>query len=987
MNKNKKIISLISILITLITVSVIGIYAVRALSGKNKDDAINSAANGDAYWAPGLIGLKISVFNNEIKQQGDSKIVLSDFYSESLLFDTYKNSKMTGIHPNWGMPQLVNLSSVPHIKSNTLYSYNNGANLNRMGDYTIKVFLENNNYANLKKILQEASINDSRPCGNADNDNCYIVVEPMISIEYVIGTLYEFYWAYDGASCTQCKYISKGAEKYSTDFNTCYATPIGIYKSTGGVLWNNIYAPNQYIGSQLINERPAIDADSSRKATCAGDQYCSAGMGIYNASTLFGNPGNTPPGSTPNDPGKTPPNANTPPGSTTIPTPGESNYDITVTKVKKDGTKITSGQATFNVYKSENCSGTPTKYVTQNGSFTISDVSINDSYSIREEIAPSGYVKDSTCYTISKGQKSINIVNKTECEYDFDKYGQTMSGRISLYLNKYNSYNNLLDFNIKDGTQACTAKTTCNKTITKGCLSAYSSLGSFSESDLSCYSETITFDGKTGFCGTQFELSNTYGSSLGSTIDFDAFVNYSKYKAGQMVINKSLGNNLLSTGELTKKCYVYPELKIDFSAGTTQTNWINHSGSSYVTNEQNSSYSSYVGNYTLNNRIISPELSSSSWETYSKNGYYELTKTYTANYNAQAIYAENGSGILHYSPCDNCKLLGYGYAAPLNAQGKKTIPFEIDLSKLKKGKINNLVENSKGTCIYSSEKIITTPNDELNLLYRIIDTSSPFPGRFATGRTVGWNWQSLSFDYNNDGFQNEKDLDILSSYIKGENALLQKNYPECNFSGLNAVYGDINSDGKVEDRDRTYLAQYLAGWDDRDLSCQGLLNADVNLDGKITSDDRYILANYLADHVGYSKLPIKSEEFKSEYDLNRDGLINNDDLNYAKWVIDNYGNMKYDNTKSNNPLIKYIMETTNNSRNKDEKSAKYKILLTQKDIQSIREYNDSTKYDDYDLKCINGYECKSTFLENLKKGTLYKPDGNFIGNVSVLETN
>ena len=141
------------------------------------------------------------------------------------------------------------------------------------------------------------------------------------------------------------------------------------------------------------------------------------------------------------------------------------------------------------------------------------------------------------------------------------------------------------------------------------------------------------------------------------------------------------------------------------------------------------------------------------------------------------------------------------------------------------------------------------------------------------------------------------------------------------------------------------------------------------------------------NHEEYRKLPIKSEEFKSEYDLNRDGLINNDDLNYAKWVIDIYGNMKYDNTKSDNPLIKYIMETTNNSRNKDEKSAKYKILLTQKDIQSIRKYNDSTKYDDYDLKCINGYECKSTFLENLKKGTLYKPDGNFIGNVSVLETN
>ncbi len=987
MNKNKKIISLVSILITLITVSVMGIYVVSALDWTDKNGSKHSTTSGgggSGDWNTNIIGLKVSLLNG-INQVGSSVILLN--YKpehESHLFTTYMESKVKsgGTVPT---RSLVDLQIGTNARiSSTLYSYNKKDSLWEYTNshWTIDEFLTNSNYANFKAILKDAGISQNSPCGIGNDESCYVVVEPMISIEYIIGTMYEFYSAYDGDKTATCS--------TSSGFNGCYGWhALGVEPGFGypGFVWNTLFVDeDEYMAGNLMSE---IDnSDTSNRIKCAKSKTCGAGVGIFKYTKIYPQPNN--PGSTPNDPGKTPPNANTPPGSTTIPTPGESNYDITVTKVKKDGTKITSGQATFNVYKSENCSGTPTKYVTQNGSFTISDVSINDSYSIREEIAPSGYVKDSTCYTISKGQKSINIVNKTECEYDFDKYGQTMSGRISLYLNKYNSYNNLLNFNIKDGTQACTANTTCNKSVSKGCLSAYSSLGSFSELDLSCYSETITFDGKIGFCGTQFKLSNTYESSLGSTIDFDAFVNYGKYKAGQMIINKSLGNNLLSTGELTKKCYVYPELKIDFSAGTTQTNWINHSGSSYVTNEQNSSYSSYVGNYTLNNRIISPELSSSSWETYSKNGYYELTKTYTANYNAQAIYAENGSGILHYSPCDNCKLLGYGYAAPLNAQGKKTIPFEIDLSKLKKGKINNLVENSKGTCIYSSEKIITTPNDELNLLYRIIDTSSPFPGRFATGRTVGWNWQSLSFDYNNDGFQNEKDLDILSSYIKGENianTLLQENYPECNFSGLDAVYGDTNLDGKVNGLDGTRLARYLDGWEDYNLSCQEILNADVNVDGKITDDDYNILTKHNANHEEYRKLPIKSEEFKSEYDLNRDGLINNDDLNYAKWVIDNYGNMKYDNTKSNNPLIKYIMETTNNSRNKDEKSAKYKILLTQKDIQSIREYNDSTKYDDYDLKCINGYECKSTFLENLKKGTLYKPDGNFIGNVSVLETN
>ena len=45
----------------------------------------------------------------------------------------------------------------------------------------------------------------------------------------------------------------------------------------------------------------------------------------------------------------------------------------------------------------------------------------------------------------------------------------------------------------------------------------------------------------------------------------------------------------------------------------------------------------------------------------------------------------------------------------------------------------------------------------------------------------------------------------------------------------------------------------------------------------------------------------------------------------------------------------------------------YEIVLDTKKIGDIREYNDSTSYDDWDLKCKdNGKACVSKFLDNLE---------------------
>ncbi|MBR1853864.1 MAG: leucine-rich repeat protein [Lachnospiraceae bacterium] len=66
----------------------------------------------------------------------------------------------------------------------------------------------------------------------------------------------------------------------------------------------------------------------------------------------------------------------------------------------------------------------------------------------------------------------------------------------------------------------------------------------------------------------------------------------------------------------------------------------------------------------------------------------------------------------------------------------------------------------------------------------------------------------------------------------------------------NGGVGDINGDGKVDAKDRMYLARYLAGWDGYTLLDEKV--ADVNSDSKVDAKDRMYLARYLAGWDGYS---------------------------------------------------------------------------------------------------------------------------------------
>ena len=130
---------------------------------------------------------------------------------------------------------------------------------------------------------------------------------------------------------------------------------------------------------------------------------------------------------------------------------------------------------------------------------------------------------------------------------------------------------------------------------------------------------------------------------------------------------------------------------------------------------------------------------------------------------------------------------------------------------------------------------------------------------------------------------------------------------------------------------------------------------DANKDGKINAVDSNLI--------------------KSSVDINKDGKLNYIDETLADKIVKKIAMGKYGNPivqavkdcNSNNIYIESIMEITNNSYDKNNAGPIYTIELNSATINSIRTYNKTHSYDDYNMECdSNGENCKSLFLEEFE---------------------
>ena len=67
------------------------------------------------------------------------------------------------------------------------------------------------------------------------------------------------------------------------------------------------------------------------------------------------------------------------------------------------------------------------------------------------------------------------------------------------------------------------------------------------------------------------------------------------------------------------------------------------------------------------------------------------------------------------------------------------------------------------------------------------------------------------------------------------------------------IYGDVNGDRKVTNRDAMILERYVSNWDGYEERITDMEAADLNGDGKVNNRDALILDRYLASWEGYDK--------------------------------------------------------------------------------------------------------------------------------------
>lgn len=599
-----------------------------------------------------------------------------------------------------------------------------------------------------------------------------------------------------------------------------------------------------------------------------------------------------------------------------------SNGNLTITKVNIEGNKIFS-EAIFGIYSDSTCTtkiGDNLIVINGSGFKELSE----GTYYIKELKAPKSYVtpsqdectkfqikqsdnswKDASSITISSNSNvEIRVKNKQTCESEFEalKDKSDKIARLKLF-EKYPNSTNLLNFEITSVEKGVCGVATCSYNSQKACFSvSLGKYGSFSSNNLSCFNEEMTITGTNikGLCNTSFNLSNFLsdpGDKFGYIHNWLSGNSFGTVYSGKMVVNQ---NGTVANGTINKQCYFY-NTSLGYTEGGPITAFI-----------PNNKYSTYVSSVKFGNKSLRSTETNKNIFSSIKYGWNEASVS--VGYGFNPVYVENGSGKVKSSSCSNCKFLGYGFLSKITDTGEVKLPFNVKMNKsvFKRG----IKENNSSVCTY--EAIPQIINKELNIVFRTIDTDNPFVGKLGNERVSGINWRYYIGDVNKEKnsishiVMNERNnsynqlgteplymIELTPDKIKKiRNYNKGKEYGEydftCNKNGdctsnflnnidLNGAYLDIFT---TSDRERANLS-----WEEEynnkitgDVDSYGdVINyGDANGDGNVDIKD----VTLIEKNVNLFIDDYNVENFnKKAADLNKDGLVNLDDLMIIKKYI------------------------------------------------------------------------------------------------------
>ena len=201
-----------------------------------------------------------------------------------------------------------------------------------------------------------------------------------------------------------------------------------------------------------------------------------------------------------------------------------------------------------------------------------------EKYKIVESTQPKNYPTENKGISVEitvvseTDNKIVNFYNKPSCEVEYSELSATERVKPSKRIELYKKYGkvNLLNLGEDYGTDAARAcgNPSVGSTLTFGCLKANTNVGgTFGPTNLTEYTHTRTFGGKTAYCKVIFEFSNEIDASSKFAENSGIYV-----KLGRPMYLQTQAK--VGVGKLTEVCYSYP---------VDHPEYVQHSGKIYDT--------------------------------------------------------------------------------------------------------------------------------------------------------------------------------------------------------------------------------------------------------------------------------------------------------------------------------------------------------------------------------------------------------------------